>query len=134
MAAVTVFIFFLNAAGVRQHACRVNEGEQGDWEKGTCRRRVDQSHARLTIDAAKISDKRILERARSKLTAALRLGRQVLPKQRVVDMPATVELECGLELDLVLGGGRLGVGLLCGVEAVDVGLVVLAVMQFHDLA
>ena len=101
---------------------------------GHSRTRVGQSHARLTIDAAKVGHERILERARRELTAALRLGRQVLPKERVVDMPAAVELECGLELDLVLGGGRLGVGLLGGVEAVDVGLVVLAVVEFHDLA
>lgn len=62
---------------------------------------------------------------------------QVLPEQAVVDVTATVEVEQGRE-----GGGlcrvSLGTGFLDlgqgAIEAVDVGLVVVLVMQFHDLA
>ena len=45
----------------------------------------------------------------------------------------TVELERRLESDALLGVMRFGVRLFSGVEAVDVGLVVLRVVQRHDL-
>lgn len=70
-------------------------------------------------------------------TAALAVGGEVLPEERVVDVAATVEVEeRGLRsgrLGVVLGL-RLGQSLDGGVEAVDVGLVVLGVVQLHDLA
>lgn len=44
----------------------------------------------------------------------------------------TVEFEGGLEGDALLGGGGLGVSSLGGVEGVDVGLVVLSVVEGHD--
>jgi hypothetical protein len=70
-------------------------------------------------------------------TTALAVGSQVLPEQGVVDVAATVEVEEGS-----LSGGSLGIALGLGlgdgldgrVEAVDVGLVVLGVVQLHDLA
>ena len=93
---------------------------------------------------------------------ALRRGtREVLPEEGVVDvtcvaaqsaysfrycrnrtarrgctrvaLTSAVELEGSLEGDALLGGGRLGVGLLGGVEGVHVGLVVLLVVKLHDL-
>ena len=45
----------------------------------------------------------------------------------------TVEFEGSLKGDSFLGRLGLCVALLCGVEAVDVGLVVLAVVKLHDL-
>lgn len=63
-------------------------------------------------------------------------GRQVLPEQRVVDVAAAVELDGVLQRNLpgdVVGrrGGR--VRLERVVEVRHVGLVVLAVVQLHDL-
>ena len=48
-------------------------------------------------------------------------------------LTSAVELEGSLEGDALLGGGRLGVGLLGGVEGVHVGLMVLLVVKLHDL-
>jgi hypothetical protein len=45
----------------------------------------------------------------------------------------TVEFQGRLEGDAFLGGGRLGVRQLGSVEGVDVSLVVLIVMECHDL-
>jgi len=70
-------------------------------------------------------------------TAVTAGGRQVLPEEGVVDVAAAVEVEerrdrGGLcEIALALG---LGDGLERAVEPVDVRLVVLGVVQLHDLA
>lgn len=72
------------------------------------------------------------------LTTTILVGRgQVLPEQSVVDVSTAVEVEersnaCGL--CRVALGLSLGQGLDGAVEAVDVGLVVLGVVQLHDLA
>lgn len=72
------------------------------------------------------------------LAATVLVGRrQVLPEQSVVDVSTAVEVEEGSDAG---GLGRvalrlgLGEGLEGAVEAVDVGLVVLGVVQLHDLA
>lgn len=76
--------------------------------------------------------------AAGRLSAALVLGRQVLPEQAVVNVPPAVEIDQWLQGDLLLdvggGGGGEG-GELLGeiVEAVHVGGVVLGVVQLHDL-
>lgn len=70
-------------------------------------------------------------------TAALAVGGEVLPEERVVDVATAVKVE-----QRGLGSGGLGValglgiteGLDGGVEAVDVCLVVLGVVELHDLA
>lgn len=46
---------------------------------------------------------------------------------------AAIELQRALQLDLLLHVRGLGVGLLGGVEPVDVRLVVLGMVQVHDL-
>ena len=64
-------------------------------------------------------------------------GSQVLPEQRVVDVAAGVELDLLLLLDEL---GDVGLGLVegfalrgeCRVELVDVGFVVLVVVDVHD--
>lgn len=70
-------------------------------------------------------------------TATLAVGSKVFPKERVVNVTTTMEVQQrGLgssSLGVVLGIG-LGDGLIGGIEAIDVGLVVLGVMQLHDLA
>lgn len=48
-------------------------------------------------------------------------------------LTSSVELEGSLESDALLGGRRLGVRSLSSVQSVDVGLMVLGVVQFHDL-
>lgn len=63
-------------------------------------------------------------------------GGQVLPEERVVDVPSAVELDGGLLGDLggdVVGGDGGDVGLQGVVEVGHVGLVVLAVVKLHDL-
>lgn len=72
------------------------------------------------------------------LTATILVGGcQVLPEQSVVDVPTAVEVEEGRDAG-GLGRVALGLGLAKGlesaVEAVHVGLVVLGVVQLHDLA
>ena len=88
------------------------------------------------VEAAKVAVDGILECTVGELTAAV-LGRgEVLPEERVVDVAAAIKVDGLLE-----GDGRLdvllvecvGELLLGGVEAVDVRLVVLGVVQLHDL-
>lgn len=70
-------------------------------------------------------------------TAVLVGGCQVLPEQSVVDVSAAVEVEEGRDaggLGRVALGLSLAKGLEGAVEAVDIGLVVLGVVQLHDLA
>lgn len=74
---------------------------------------------------------------RRRLTTAGVLGGQVLPEESVVQVTTAVEVDGGLKVDLsrdvVLGLGLLQ--LLDGsVVAVDIGLVVVLVVQLHDLA
>jgi hypothetical protein len=63
--------------------------------------------------------------------------RQILPEESVVDVAAPMEVDQGLQRNLglyillLLGSSKL---LRCGVEAVDVGLVVVLVVELHDLA
>ena len=70
-------------------------------------------------------------------TTVLVGGCQVLPEQSVVDVSTAVEVEEGREcggLGRVALGYGIAKGLESAVEAVDVGLVVLGVVQLHDLA
>jgi hypothetical protein len=65
------------------------------------------------------------------------LGSQVLPEKGVIDVPAAMEVDSCLEGNLggnVIArfGGSILIG--CGIVAIDVGLMVLAVVQLHDLA
>jgi hypothetical protein len=70
-------------------------------------------------------------------TSTLLARRQILPEESVVDMAAPMEVDqglkrnLGLDILLLLGSSEL---LRCGVEAVDVGLVVVLVVELHDLA
>ena len=48
-------------------------------------------------------------------------------------LTSTVELQSGLELDLLLRAGSLGVRLLSSVQAVDIRLVVLGMVESHNL-
>ena len=71
------------------------------------------------------------------LSSPLILRRQVLPEQAMVEVPAAVEVDERQEGDLRGDVGfRLRGGELLGgvVEGGHVGLVVLAVMEFHDFA
>lgn len=78
-----------------------------------------------------------LKLSRWLLTTALPLGRQVLPEQRVVQVSTTVEVDQRLQRNL---RGNVVLRLRClelfdgGVVAVHVGLVVVLVVQLHDLA
>jgi hypothetical protein len=70
-------------------------------------------------------------------TTTFAIGGKVLPEKRVVHVATTMEVEerrlSGSRLDVVLGlslSQRVG----GGIEAVDIGLVVLGVVQLHDLA
>jgi hypothetical protein len=73
-----------------------------------------------------------------RLAATLPAGRgQVLPEEAVVDVAATMEVEQGRDgrrLGEVALALSLGNRLERAVEAVDIGLVVLGVVQLHDLA
>lgn len=75
--------------------------------------------------------------ARRGLTTAGVLGSQVLPEEGVVQVATTVEVDSGLEgnlgRDVTLGLGLLE--LLNGVVVVgDIGVMVVLVVQLHDLA
>ena len=78
-----------------------------------------------------------LERAVRLAAAVTAGGGQVLPEEAVVDVAAAVEVEergDGRRLGEVALALGLGDGLERAVEAVHVGLVVLGVVQLHDLA
>lgn len=47
---------------------------------------------------------------------------------------SAVKFQCSLELNVLLRGRRLGVGLLGSVETTNISLVVLCVVESHDLA
>lgn len=62
--------------------------------------------------------------------------REVFPEERVVDVAACVEADRDLQVELnddVVGGGRGGLRFQGCVEVGDVGLMVLGVVQGHDL-
>ena len=88
------------------------------------------------IQASKAPINRLGQRSRRRLAATLRLGRQILPEQAVIDVPAAVEVDEREERDLrrniagCFGGFEL---LGSGVQAGYIGVVVLAVVQLHDL-
>ena len=108
----------------------------------------------LTIKTTEVSGNGILQRACLELSTTLALRRKVLPEQRVIDVTymrprnalrlsehnnsnlrtSAVELERGLKKDLLLRRGCLRKALLSRVQTVHVGLVVLAVVQLHNLA
>ncbi len=93
--------------------------------------------ARLeVVKRAKVTLDGLLEGTVVKLSTAVTGGSQVLPEERVVDVTTTVELDSGLKLDLLLDvvarDGRV-VSLDGVVKVVDVKLVVLCVVNGHDL-
>ena len=47
-------------------------------------------------------------------------------------MPSSVELQRGLQYDELLGSCGLGEGILRRVQTVNVGLMMLAMVKFHD--
>lgn len=93
------------------------------------------------LQATKVPLDRLSKLATGGKLGLFRLVRsQILPEKRVVNVSAPVELQGGLKSDSGLdglGSGFLGLelgeGFLSGVETVNVGLVVLGVVQGHDL-
>lgn len=88
------------------------------------------------VERAKVTLNGLLEGTVLEGSTALAGGSKVLPEERVVDVTTTVELDGGLELDLlanVVGGDGRVVGLNGVVEVGDVKLVVLGVVDGHDL-
>jgi hypothetical protein len=100
-----------------------------------CKRRVEFLLERVEAAVAVVDG--LAECACRGLAAALAGGRQVLPEQRVVEVAAAVEVDEGLQGDLcgnvllLLGFGDL---LAEVVERGYVRVVVVLVVQFHDLA
>jgi hypothetical protein len=112
---------------------------------------LDQPRPSTSLNACKRCVKLLLERVQAAiavidrlaqstcrwLAAALACRRQVLPKQCVVEVTAAVEVDHGLQGDL---RGNVGFGLGFGdllakvVEGGYVGVVVVFVVEFHDLA
>jgi len=69
-------------------------------------------------------------------TVALTLGIggcEILPEEGVVDVTTAIELQGSLESDPLFGSGGLGVGLLSGIQSVNIRLMVLRVVKLHDL-
>jgi hypothetical protein len=100
-----------------------------------CQRRVELL---LELVQASISLlNRLGQRTCRRFTTALVLGSKVLPEERVIEVASAVEVDQRLQCDLC---GNVVVGLSFfqlsdgGVVRVDVGRVVLVVMQLHDLA
>lgn len=93
------------------------------------------------LQASEIPLNRLGKLATGRKLGLLRLVRsQVLPEKGVVDVSTAVKFQGGLKGDSSLdslGSGflrlELGEGFLSGVETVDIGLVVLGVVQGHDL-
>ena len=52
----------------------------------------------------------------------------------VLSFTSAIELECSLQSDSVASRGRLDVCLLCSIETVYIALMVLGVMELHDLS
>ena len=85
------------------------------------------------FDAAKVSDKSLLQGTIWELSAVHIGWRKVLPKEGMVDVTSTVELQRRLQRDDLLGSFSLGEGHLRSVQTVHVGLVVLGVVKLHNL-
>jgi len=85
------------------------------------------------LEAAKVAVDRGLERAVLKRARRSAVRGKVLPEQRVVDVASAVELDCSLESDLLARSRGRAIGRLGRLERVDVRLVVLGVMNGHNL-
>ena len=102
---------------------------------------LDTSEGRVELalhlfQAAKVTVNGSAQLTTVELTATLRRRGKVLPEQRVVNVATAVEVEASLKRDGLLHItlrkrlSRLGLEV---VETVDVSLVVLGVVHFHDL-
>lgn len=116
----------------------------------TCKTQL-YNQVSLTLDASSgsvelldelIKGAKFLVNGRSQSTlgegsTTLTLGSQVLPKDSVIDVSTTVELEGVLKGELlgqVIGlEGTLEL-LFSGIESIDIGLVMLGVVELHDLS
>jgi hypothetical protein len=85
------------------------------------------------VEPAKVALDELLELTPGELAALSVRGREVLPEEGVVDVPTTVELERGLERDALLGRARGRVLLLGRVQPSDVSLMVLGMVESHNL-
>lgn len=85
------------------------------------------------FNAAKVRDESLLKGAVRELPAMLVSWRKVLPKERMVDVTSSVELQRGLQRDAFLWSSGPEEGGLCRVQTVHIGLVVFGVVEFHDL-
>jgi hypothetical protein len=52
----------------------------------------------------------------------------------IITITSAIEPERGLQSNLFASRGRFDVCLLCSIEAVDIGLMVLGMMKLHDLS
>lgn len=98
-------------------------------------RRIELPLHRLQTPVRLIN--RLGQRPRRRRAPALVLRRQVLPEQRVVEVAAAVEVDQRLQGDLGrdVGAGLRGRHLFRRVvEGVDVGVVVVLVVELHDFA
>lgn len=100
-----------------------------------CQSRVELLLERIQAAVAFIDG--LAQSTRGRLAAALACGRQVLPEQAVIDVSSSVEIDQWLQsnlcLDVLL---LLGFGDLLAevIERRYVGVVVVLVVQFHNLA
>jgi len=85
------------------------------------------------LHGAEVADNSVLEVALFKGTSAGGTRSKVLPEQRVVDVSSTVELESSLQRDLRCDRVRLGVLLLGVVQTGHIGLMMLRMVEGHDL-
>jgi len=85
------------------------------------------------IQSAKVTIDSLLERAGSELSTSSGHRSEIFPEQGVVDVATTVKLESTKESNAFLGRLRGVERGLCSIQAVHVGLVVLLVVESHDL-
>jgi len=105
-----------------------------------------------TVNRTKILDDLFFENSIVEFTAILRCRREVLPEKGMINVTCSVErvskrvgsrggagarttsieLQSTLKCNFLFGVLGFGICLFCGIEAVDVSLMMLGMMKFHD--
>jgi len=105
-----------------------------------------------TVNRAKILNNLFFENSIVEFAAILRCRREVLPEKGMINVTCsvervskrvgskrdrearttTIELQSTLKCDFLFGVLGFSICLFCGIEAVDVSLMMLGMMEFHD--
>lgn len=85
-----------------------------------------------TFNGVEILEDLFFEHSTVEFTTTLGYRRQVLPEKRMINVTATVELQSTLKDNFFFGVLSFGIRFFCGIEAVNISLMMLGMMELHD--